>query len=112
MHFLSMKARERSGVDSSSFNSNDGIDASVDGPETNKQDMLRDFPLLGQDKVDEFDITEPDPLSDSECEENSLRIGSNGLGVDAQSATCPDDHGVLLNNYLSCGLFDFQWPLN
>ncbi|KAH7847885.1 hypothetical protein Vadar_031279 [Vaccinium darrowii] len=86
-------ARERSGVDSSSFNSNDGIDASMDGPETNKQAMLRDFPLLGQDKVDEFDITEPDPLSDSECEENSLRIGSNGLGVDAQSATCPDDHG-------------------
>lgn len=96
MHFLSMKARERSGFYSSSFNSNDGTDASTACPETNQQDMLRDSPLLCVDKVDEFNITEPEPVSELEREENRLLMGSNGLGVDAQSATCPDDPGVLL----------------
>ncbi|KAI8533782.1 hypothetical protein RHMOL_Rhmol10G0035900 [Rhododendron molle] len=43
-------ARERSGFDSSSFNSNDGTDASTTCPETNQQDMLRDSLLLCRDK--------------------------------------------------------------
>ncbi|XP_058186255.1 CRM-domain containing factor CFM2, chloroplastic isoform X2 [Rhododendron vialii] len=82
-------ARERSGFDSSSFNSNDGTAC----PETNQQDMLRDSPLLCLDKVDEFNITEPEPepVSELEREESRVLMGSNGLGVDAQSATCPDD---------------------
>ncbi|KAF7130072.1 hypothetical protein RHSIM_Rhsim10G0028500 [Rhododendron simsii] len=94
-------ARERSGFYSSSFNSNDGTDASTACPETNQQDMLRDSPLLCMDKVDEFNITEPEPVSELEREENRLLMGSNGLGVDAQSATCPDDPGSQGSCYLS-----------
>ncbi|KAG5527334.1 hypothetical protein RHGRI_028282 [Rhododendron griersonianum] len=93
-------ARERSGFDSSSFNSNDGTDASTACPETNQQDMLRDSPLLCLDKVDEFNITEPEPVSELEREESRLLMGSNGLGVDAQSATCPDDPGSQGSCYL------------
>ncbi|KAI8533786.1 hypothetical protein RHMOL_Rhmol10G0036000 [Rhododendron molle] len=87
-------AREISGFDSSSFSSNDGTDTSTACPETNQQDMLRDSPLLFLDKVDEFNITEPEPLSELERVESRLFMGSNGLGVDAQSATCPDDPGL------------------
>ncbi|KAF7113018.1 hypothetical protein RHSIM_RhsimUnG0168000 [Rhododendron simsii] len=93
-------ARERSGFDSSSFNSNDVTDASTACPETNQPDMLRDSPLLCLDKVDEFNITEPEPVSELEREENRLLMGSNGLGVDAQSAICPDDPGSQGSCYL------------
>ncbi|KAF7129098.1 hypothetical protein RHSIM_Rhsim10G0028200 [Rhododendron simsii] len=93
-------ARERSGCYSSSFNSNDGTDASTACPETNQQDMPRDSPLLCVDKVDEFNITEPENVSELEREENRLLVGSIGLGVDTQSATCPDDPGSQGSCYL------------
>ncbi|KAF7130686.1 hypothetical protein RHSIM_Rhsim10G0028300 [Rhododendron simsii] len=73
-------ARERSGFDSGSFNLNDGTDASTACPETNQQDMLRDSPLLFLDKMDEFDITEPENVSELEREEKRLLMGSIGLG--------------------------------
>ncbi|KAF7130420.1 hypothetical protein RHSIM_Rhsim10G0028400 [Rhododendron simsii] len=62
--------------------------------------MLRDSPLLCVDNVDEFNISEPEPVSELEREENRLLIGSNSLGVDAQSATCPDDPGSRGSCYL------------
>ncbi|KAG5527332.1 hypothetical protein RHGRI_028281 [Rhododendron griersonianum] len=56
--------------------------------------------LISVHKVDEFNITEPEPVSELEREENRLLMGSNGLGVDAQSATCPDDPGSRGSCYL------------
>ncbi|XP_057491220.1 CRM-domain containing factor CFM2, chloroplastic isoform X2 [Actinidia eriantha] len=84
-------ARERSGVDPGSFNSNDSIDASKGSPETSQHDMLRGFPALYKDEDDDFKITEPEPFSESELKETNAFIGVTGQGGDAQSATTCDD---------------------
>ncbi|GFS45072.1 hypothetical protein Acr_00g0093970 [Actinidia rufa] len=82
MHLVSLKARKRSGVDSGSFNSNEGIDASRGSPETSQHDMLRGFPSSYKGKDDEFKITEPEPLSESELKETNAHIGmTDQVGV-------------------------------
>ena len=96
MHLVSLKARERSGVDPGSFNSNDGIDATKGSPETSQHDMLRGFPSLYKSEDDEFKIMEPDPLSESELKETTV----TGQGGDAQSATACDDSTVFFSKCL------------
>ncbi|KAL6960661.1 hypothetical protein U1Q18_038425 [Sarracenia purpurea var. burkii] len=75
-------ATERSGVYSSSLNSKDGVDASRGCPETSQRY-----------EEDEFKITEPEFVSesDSELKETNILMDMTDQGGDAQSVTCPDD---------------------
>ncbi|XP_059643305.1 CRM-domain containing factor CFM2, chloroplastic isoform X2 [Cornus florida] len=83
-----VEARERYGVDSTFFNSNDGMVSSSDTLEITQRDILADSSLKYKEKeVGKFDLTEAEVV----FKEINVVMDMNGEGGDVEPANGPDN---------------------